>query len=141
MTCYFEPAPTNTNFDQLKSYRSPILKDKTSCPIDDYYCNYWTTSYQFTNQQIACYTPKIPELDRIKFSNGIDYYVSIVFGENLKITCSDLIRCKVKFADYYTPVLNYFNTSNFYAGSSILFRLKPNRNTLEQLIDIKVRFF
>ena len=131
--------PTLANVSVLKSYRSTILKDKTSCPLSDYSCNYWTTSYQFTNQQIACYTPIISELDRPNFLAGLDYYVSLVFGENIKITCSDISKCKVRFGLWYTPTLNYYDSSNFYAGFPLLFRLRPNLNNVENLINYKVK--
>ena len=73
--------------------------------------------------------------------NAIEYYVSIVFGENIKITCSDLSKCKIRYSSWYTPVLSYYDSSNFYAGSSILYRLRPNGNNFDQLINIKVNFF
>lgn len=126
------------NANSLKSYKSIILKDKTSCPVNDYNCIYWTTSYQFTNQQIGCYTPRIPEVDRLLFANTIDYYVSLVFGENIKISCSDINKCKVRFGIYNTPIINFIDSSNFYAGFPITFRLKPNINKIDQLINIKV---
>ena len=127
------------NAASFKSYKSIILKDKTSCPVDDFDCIYWTTSYQFTNQQIACYTPRIPESDRLLFASSyIDYFVTLVFGENVKITCSDINKCRVRFGNYLTPIINYIDSSNFYAGFPITFRVKPNANKYDQLINIKV---
>ncbi len=147
MSCYFQPLSspnlietTSPDSIQLKSYKSLILKDKTSCPIDDFDCIYWATSYRYTNQQIACYTPKIPEQDRFSFLTGLDYYISLIFGDNKKITCSDITKCKVKFSSSFTPIINFIDSSNFYAGFPLTFRIRPNANNLDFLLDIKVFF-
>jgi hypothetical protein len=124
-----------------KTYISKIHKDKAICSDDDIICNYWSTSYYYSNQQISCYTPIIPIKDRINFSSGKDYQVYLVTSKGMKYTCNNYIFCKVNFHYWRTPVLKFINSSNFYAGSKISFRLMPTANHLNDLLDIKVKYF
>jgi hypothetical protein len=142
MKCYFQPIPLSPpRSPELKSYSSIILKDKTSCPDTDFNCIYSTTSYLYTNQQIGCYTPAIPLNDQTDFNEEVDYYVTLVYGDNLQITCSTMTKCRVKFGKKNSAVINYINSNNFYAGFKPTFRVEHQNNSIENLNSIKVKFF
>ena len=141
LKCFFQPIPqTPPRTPALKNYSSKILKDKTSCPDTDFNCIYSTTSYLYTNQQIGCYTPAIPLDEQADFIDEVDYFVTLVYGENLQITCSIQSNCRVKFGIRNSAVVNFMN-NNFYAGFKPYFRVEQKNNLFTNLVNIKVKFF
>ncbi len=131
--------------------KSQILKEDTNCNPNDFNCIYWQTSYQFSDTQIACYTPTIPPEDRFKLfyaSNDLKYtngqiiswmYLSLeVDGGILNIACTDNRYCSVYYTLDVTGYLETFEPANFYIGSLLNLRLNPKYNTVEQIDIFKI---
>jgi hypothetical protein len=127
-------------------YRSQIYKEQAVCSDNDFQCMYWQTTYQTSDDMMACYTPRIPEIDRPKFlatSSGggaFQVYLEVIVGDEttMRIDCLSQ-ACSIFFHDNYTPQLTAFGPAHFYVGSPLSIWLTPRRNNnIINLLNIKI---
>jgi hypothetical protein len=123
-------------------YKSQVVKEKTTCDINDYDCMYQQTSYQFSDTQIACYSPKIPEATRpTLFANpnwaAFSIYLEITMGTvTSSVKCSS--TCSIIYSYDYSPTYVNLGPSHFYLGSLLSLRLTPRAGTPTTLKDVKL---
>lgn len=129
--------------------KSEIKKDQSVCDQYDYDCIYSQTTYQFSDNQLACYTPKIPERDRKRiFFDPKDtkvvktpYYLgefnlSIEAADGSRIVCINASDCKVYYS--YTSEIRAIDQSHFYIGSQLTFRGTPKDSKTPEIMSIKI---
>jgi len=127
-------------------YRSQIYKEQAVCSENDFQCMYWQTTYQTSDDMMACYTPRIPEIDRPKFlattsgGGAFQVYLEVVVADDttMRIDCLVDTNCRIFFHDNYTPQLTAFGPAHFYAGSALSIWVSPRQNNIINLLNIKI---
>ena len=100
MKCVFQNAQLGIELESKIDY------EDTVCASQDFQCLYWNTSYQFTNNQIACYTPPVPYETRSALANvwpRFEVFIRTDAGVELKCKYSEL--CDVIYSTDFTPEL------------------------------------
>jgi hypothetical protein len=128
----------------LYTYSSTVLKEKSVCDLTDYTCQYYLTSYQFSDSQIACYTPAIPEVDRPAFITATKGWGKVIIKLTTDlsgystITCAQQNDCSLVYTDNYSPKLINIEPQHLAIGQDIKIRLKPKSCTQDQLMAVKI---
>jgi hypothetical protein len=121
------------------------MKEKTSCDINDYQCMYWQTSYQYSDTQIACYTPKVPESDRDKLqkatANSAQMKISlevVTSSTIFTLNCASTSDCLVIYHPNMTANLVSFSPAHFYIGQTLTMKVYPKSGTYDNLLGVKI---
>lgn len=124
------------------------MKEKVSCDFNDYQCMYWQTSYQYSDTQIACYTPKVPEGERDKLmkatTNSAQMKISLeVLNKSsgqiiFNLNCATTSDCLVIYHPNMTANLVAFSPSHFYIGQALTMRVYPKSGTFDNLLGVKI---
>ena len=90
-------------------------------------------SVSSSDAQTSCYTPKIPEADRVNlmadFKNNPLFTVSFQIDNTYTFTCTNPADCLVAYNVNYTPILYTMEPSHFCVGQPLTLRLTPFSQT------------
>ena len=122
ISCLFQHSTTTYKIS------SKILKDKTVCEYNNYDCYFGKTDQEFSDKQIACYTPKIPLIDRPLLGGVWERFILYLRVDNIDYTCDSRNDCTLTYDLAYPTRLNYIIPQHAYYGSQIQINLSPNRS-------------
>ena len=97
----------------------------SNCREYDFRCLYRKTDRSFSDNNVSCYTPNLP--NQYRTSPGINFVVSLRFpyrNSYSYIECSNSSKCTLTYSEDMTPELISIYPQNFYLGQYVQFRFR-----------------
>ena len=117
-------------------------------------CNSFSTNAEFSNQQLKCFSPEIPNEERIYFTSDLYYEISLIYYLNKgdkdslnkidfynEIKCEKPEHCQMIFSNKYDFILKSIEPAIVKPDDTITLRIQRNFNVFNYFREIKVYLF
>jgi len=116
-------------------------------------CNSYSSTDEYNNQQIKCFSPEIPFEDRIYFTTDVYFEISLIYYMDKitrnasnkmniynEIRCDNLEDCKIIYSNNFKFMLKSIEPAIIKPDETITIRYETNSNILNYFREIKVIF-